>query len=94
MRTLPEFFLLFGLYGLVYAMVEGTQRAFASDLLGEKFRATGLGTFHTVIALVTLPSSVIAGFLWQYLSPETTFIYGSLMGFIAALLFIIASRRI
>ncbi len=94
LRTLPEFFLLFGLYGLVYAMVEGTQRAFASDLLGEKFRATGLGTFHTVIALVTLPSSVIAGFLWQYLSPETTFIYGSLMGFIAALLFIIASRRI
>ncbi len=94
LRTLPEFFLLFGLYGLVYAMVEGTQRAFASDLINSGMRGTGLGTFHTVIALATLPSSVIAGALWQYSSPEATFLYGSIMGFIAALLFVAAGKRI
>lgn len=80
--------ILFGLYGLFFALVDGTQRAFASDLITEDLRGTALGTFHTAIGLVTLPASVIAGFIWQYITPEVTFIYGAGMGFIATLLFI------
>jgi len=87
--SFPVLIILFGLYGLFFALVDGTQRAFASDLITEDLRGTALGTFHMAIAFATLPASVISGYLWQYFSPEATFIYGSVMGFLAAILFLI-----
>jgi len=78
--------LLFPLYGLVYAIVDGNQRAYVSDLIEEKYKATALGTFHTATGLATLPASVIAGILWQ-IDPALTFIYGALLGLISSALF-------
>lgn len=83
------FVLMFALYGLFNALVEATQRAFASDFVAERLRGTALGTFHTAIGLATLPASVIAGALWQYVSPSTTFLYGAAMEFLAAGLLVV-----
>ena len=47
--------LLFAAYGIVSAMIEGNHRAFAADLVGEKYRGTALGAFHTVVGLSTKP---------------------------------------
>jgi len=85
--SLTAFLVLFALYGVVYAIVDGNQRAFVSDLSSEELRATVLGTFHTVIGLMALPSGVIAGFLWQ-INPSATFIYGAGMSIVSILLFI------
>jgi len=87
--SLAAFLVLFPLYGVVYAMVDGNQRAFVSDLSTEELRATALGTFHTMIGLVALPASLTAGFLWQAINPNATFIYGSVISIIAVILFII-----
>nr|AAU83305.1 hypothetical protein GZ27E6_27 [uncultured archaeon GZfos27E6] len=87
--SLAAFLVLFPLYGVVYAMVDGNQRAFVSDLSTEELRATALGTFHTMIGLVALPASVTAGLLWQVISPNATFIYGSVISFSAVILFLI-----
>jgi len=84
--SLTSFLILFCLYGLVYALVDGTQRAFASDLSSEELKGTALGTFHTSIGLATLPASLIAGILWQHIGPSATFIYGSILGFTASML--------
>ena len=78
--------LLFVIYGLAKAFIEGTQRAFASDLVPESIRGTALGTFHLIIALATLPSGFIAGFLWDSFGAETAFEYASIMSFFAILL--------
>jgi len=87
-NSLIAFIILFALYGIVYAIIDGNQRAYVSDLSSEKLRATALGTYHTTIGLVALPSSLIAGFLWQVVAPSITFIYGSLVSFISVVLFI------
>lgn len=87
--SLAAFIVLFPLYGVVYAMIDGNQRAFVSDLSTEELRATALGSFHTVIGLVALPASLTAGILWQVISPNATFIYGSVISFIAVILFLI-----
>jgi len=84
--SLTSFLILFCLYGLVYALVDGTQRAFTSDLSSEELRGTALGTFHTSIGLATLPASIIAGILWQHIGPSAAFIYGSILGFTASML--------
>ncbi len=87
-KSLPTFLLLFSLYGLVYAVVDGNQRAFVSDLSSEEMMATALGTFHTTTGLATLPASLIAGLLWQF-NPAITFIYGAVVSLASVLLFIL-----
>lgn len=86
-NSLFAFIILFSLYGLVYAIVDGNQRAFVSDSSPEDLRATALGTFHTAIGLAALPAGLIAGFFWQ-INPSITFIYGAVVSIISVALFI------
>lgn len=90
--SLISLVILFALYGLAYAMIEGNQRAFVSDLAPKELRGTSLGTFHTAIGLAALPSGIIAGALWQYIDPAATFFYGSVLGFLAAILLVLETR--
>lgn len=84
--SLFSLIILFALYGLFYATVEGNQRAFVSDFSPKELRGMALGTFHTITGLATLPSGIIAGALWGYINPTATFLYGSVLGFLAAAL--------
>lgn len=81
--SLISLIILFGSYGIFYAMIEGNQRAFASDFAPENLRASGLGAFHTCIGIGTLTGSVIAGILWTYVNPSISFIFGAVMAFIS-----------
>lgn len=85
-KSTVEFILLFALYGLVFAAVEGNQRAMISDLVKEKHKATALGVYHTMVGVLALPSSLIAGYLWSF-NPNFTFIFGGLIGLLASLVF-------
>ncbi|MBN2455749.1 MAG: MFS transporter [Sedimentisphaerales bacterium] len=90
-NSLIEFVVLFALYGIVYAIVDGNQRAYVSDLSSEELRATALGTFHTTTGLAALPASLIAGLLWQ-INPSITFIYGTVVSIISVVLFVILRK--
>ena len=83
-QSLALLILFFAIYGIEMAIVEGTQRAFAADLAPQALRGTGLGTFHTAVGLAALPGGIIAGLLWSSVSPEIMFLYGAILGFIAA----------
>jgi len=87
-NSLKSFIALFALYGISYAVIEGNQRAYVSDLSSEDVRGTALGTFHTVVGLIALPSSLIAGYLWE-LSPSMPFMYGGIVALISCILFIL-----
>jgi len=91
-RSMAAYIILFALYGVFKALVDGTQRAYASDFVEPELRGTALGVFHTMIGAATLPASVIAGILGEY-APEATFIYGAAIGFLAAGLFVVAGRE-
>jgi len=79
--------LLFVMYGVFYAMIDGVQRAFVVDLAPEHLKATALGTFHGAIGLVALPGGFIAGLLWDKIGPEATFIYGLTLAIASTVLF-------
>ncbi len=91
--SLPALIILFVFYGITNAAVDGTQRAYVSDLAAGHLKATALGMFHTVTGLMTLPASLIAGFLWQAVSPTATFIFGGVAGLIAVFLFVAAGKN-
>ncbi|RLF32772.1 MAG: MFS transporter [Thermoplasmata archaeon] len=84
--SIPMFIVLFALYGIVYAIVDGNQRAFVSDLSPENLRSTSLGIYHTLVGLVALPSSIIAGLIWDIISPEMTFVFGMFFSLTASIL--------
>ena len=79
---------LFVLYGTYPALTDAVQRAFAADLAPEELRATGLGVFHFFVGLAAFPASFIGGLLWQYISPEATFLYGVAGALLAVVLFV------
>jgi MFS family permease len=82
----PGLVLLFALYGLVFAIVDGAERAFVSDLCQADIRGTGLGVYYGAVGVSALASGVVAGALWQYLNPEATFLFGATAAFAASVL--------
>lgn len=86
-NSLTAFMVLFALYGIVHAIIDGNQRAYVADLSSGQLRATALGIFHSATGLAALPASLIAGFLWQTIAPGAAFIYGSIAGIVSVILF-------
>jgi len=84
--------LLFVAYGIALAINETVQRAFVADFAPAEVRGTALGAYHTVVGLCALPSSLIAGWLWQTISPQVMYLYGGGMAVVACIAFAIAFR--
>lgn len=76
--------LLFGLYGVPYAMTEGMARAFVVDLVGTTRRATAVGAFTFATGLAALPASAVAGLLWDSVSHPAPFWLGASLMLLAA----------
>jgi MFS family permease len=91
-NSLFLYIILFALYGIVLAAVDGTERALVSDLAGPDSRATALGTYSTVTGLAALPAGIVAGFLWDK-SSAYTFIYGGATAVVSIAVFLIFSRH-
>ena len=83
-HSLAIFIVLFAFYGLSFGLIEGSQRAFASDFVKDDLTGTALGTFHTCISLAVLPAGIIGGLLWN-VNPAFTFVYGAGLAILAIL---------
>ncbi|MFC1987249.1 MFS transporter [Chloroflexota bacterium] len=77
--------LLFACYGIYYGVVEGVARAFVADLVPAEKRGTAYGLYHCVVSLALLPASLIAGWLWDAVSPAVPFYFGAGIAFVAML---------
>ena len=92
-KTGAQVWLLFGLYGIFYAMTEGIAKAFVADLVPQEKRGTAYGLFNAAVGLSALPASLIAGVLWQGVGswagfgPSAPFIFGAGMALVAGVLF-------
>jgi MFS family permease len=80
-----QVWILFAAYGIYYGMVEGVSRAFVADLVPVEKRGTAYGWYNGVLSIALLPASLIAGWLWSAVSPASTFYFGAVLSFIAAI---------
>jgi MFS family permease len=78
--------LLFAFYGLYYATAEGVGKAMIADLVPSEKRGTAYGLYNTVIGLVTLPASFIAGLLWDRVGSSAPFFFGAAVTAVASVL--------
>lgn len=84
---------LFPLYGIYMALTEGIGKAYISLLVKNDFTGTIYGIYQTLIGLTTFLSSLIAGFLWKYVSPAAPFIFGSILALAAFVIFATSMKR-
>ncbi len=80
-----QIWLLFAGYGIYYGLAEGVARAFVADLVPDERRGTAYGLYQGVVGLTLLPASLLAGWLWDAVSPATPFYLGAGLAFIAML---------
>jgi MFS family permease len=83
--SLEGMIILFGLYGLVYAIVDASQSAFVSDLSRSNIRGTSLGLYYSVVGIAAIVSGLVAGELWSRLGSGPVFLFGSAASILAAL---------
>ncbi|GAI40166.1 unnamed protein product, partial [marine sediment metagenome] len=83
--NLWQVWVLFACYGIYYGIVEGVARAFVADSVTEEKRGTAYGLYHGVVGLTLLPASLLAGWLWQAVSPAAPFYFGAGLAFLAML---------
>jgi len=83
--SLWQVWILFAGYGIYYGIVEGVARAFVADLVTEEKRGTAYGLYHGVVGVTLLPASLLAGWLWQAVSPAAPFYFGAGLAFLAML---------
>ena len=87
-----QVWLLFAIYGLYYGATEGVARALVADLSAAERRGTAYGLYHGAVGITALPASVIAGWLWQSISPAAPFFLGAGLAGLAAVALAVAIR--
>ncbi len=84
--------ILMALYGFHMAFTDGIARALVSDLAPQKIRGTALGIYHTGIGIVDLPSGLLAGFLWDVISPQGVFFVGAILAIVALIVLLFVKK--
>lgn len=93
-QTGAQVWLLYAAYGVYYAAVEGTARAFVADLLPRERLGLGYGVYNMTVGLMALPASAAAGLLWQWVGPNAPFVLGAGLALLScALLWLLRPSR-
>ncbi len=84
-NSIGIFIPLFILYGLYSALADTGQKAMVGDLVSKEQIGTGFGLYHAFLGITLLPASLIAGLLYDKVSPSAPFYFGSVMAALAAI---------
>lgn len=82
----PVIFVIFGLY---IGMVDPLSRAMVSDL-SEKKKGKAYGLYYFLVGIVSIPESILFGYLWDSFSPTVAFLFSASILAVCMLVFFIA----
>ncbi len=79
--------LMAAVYGLYFSFSDGVGKAYIAKLVPKENIATAFGIYQLVIGLGVLLSSIVAGFLWDRVSHQAPFYFGSAFAALALVSF-------
>lgn len=82
---------LFAVYGVVFGLTEGNEKALVADLVPAERRGAAFGWYHAAIGVAALPASVLFGVLWDRFGASVAFGAGSAIALVATLVFLLAA---
>jgi MFS family permease len=68
---------LFAVYGAVFGLTEGSEKALVADLVAPAQRGTAFGWYHGLVGAAALPASVLFGYVWDRYSAGVAFTMGA-----------------
>jgi MFS family permease len=77
--------LVFGLYGVYFALTEGAEKALVAALVPDEARGRAFGYFHATVGIGALPASLLFGVLWQHWGAAVAFGTGAALALAACL---------
>lgn len=84
--ALVPLLLWFALYGVHFALVEGSEKALIADLTPKAFHGSAFGWYNAVLGLGALAASVLFGVLWEWFGPAAAFLTGAALAVTASAL--------
>lgn len=75
---------LFGVYGGVFGLTEGSEKALVADLVPPALRGTAFGWYHGLVGVAAFPASVLFGAVWDAWSSAAAFGMGAGIAVVAA----------
>lgn len=75
---------LFALYGVVFGLSEGTEKALIADLVPASVRGRAFGWYHATIGLAALPASIVFGAVWDRYGASAAFLMGATLALVAS----------
>lgn len=65
--------ILFGFYGLFYALTEGSARAFIAEMVPQGGRGSAFAAYYTLTGIAAILGGYGLGHVWSVVSPEAAF---------------------
>ncbi|HEY6036241.1 MAG TPA: MFS transporter [Kofleriaceae bacterium] len=84
---------LFCVYGIYMALTDGVGKALIADVAPKAHRGRAMGIFYLGTGVTTILSSVIAGVMWDRISPSAPFWLGAGTAVVALLVLALARPR-
>jgi MFS family permease len=84
---------LFAVYGIYMAFTDGISRALVVDLVPASVRGKALGIHQALTGACVLIAGIVAGVLWQTVSPAAPFVVGAI-GADAAFVLLVTTVRV
>src|SRR5215468_1193910 len=75
---------LIAVYGIFYALTEGTEKALVAVLAPASLRGRAFGIYNFTVGVVALPASLLFGVLWDSSGHATAFLVGASLAAAAA----------
>jgi MFS family permease len=76
----------FFVYGVHFALVEGSEKALVADLTPQHLHGTAFGWYNAVLGFGALGASLFFGALWETFGPRVAFLSGAGLALTAAVL--------
>lgn len=76
---------LFGVYGVVFGLTDGAEKALVADLVPAARRGTAFGWYQATVGLAALPASIAFGVVWDAYGSPAAFGMGATLAVVAAL---------
>ena len=84
----PAFlWILFPIYGIYIAFTDGISKAYVAGFIKKEESGSYFGLHQTLMAVGAFMASALGGLIWNKINPSSTFYYGSLMAFLALIVF-------
>jgi MFS family permease len=89
-ETRPLLLFWFFVYGVHFALVEGSEKALVADLTPPHLRGASFGWYNAVLGIGALGASLGFGALWEAFGPRVAFLSGATLAIIATVVLLAA----